>query len=125
MPYHLLADAVVVVHLMFVFFSVLGALLAIWWRKILWLHLPAAAWAAWIEFSGQICPLTPLENWLRREGGEAGYGIDFVGYYLLPILYPSGLSRKVQLVLGGVVIGVNILIYGTILLLRKDRGGQS
>lgn len=125
MPYHLLADLVVIIHLTFALFSVAGALLVIGWRKILYLHLPAAVWAAWIELSGRICPLTPLENWLRIKGGDAGYSGDFVGHYLLSILYPSGLTREVQFVLGGVVVGVNIIIYGYILFLRKGRGGKS
>ena len=125
MPYHLLADLVVIIHLTFALFSVAGALLVIGWRKILYLHLPAAVWAAWIEFSGKICPLTPLENWLRIKGGDAGYSGDFVGHYILSILYPSGLTREVQFILGGVVVGVNIIIYGYILFPRKGKGGKS
>lgn len=124
MLYPLLADLVVLIHLLFVLFAVLGALLVIWWRKVLWLHLPAAVWAAWIEFSGKICPLTPLENWLRRRGGGSGYAGDFVGHYLMPILYPSGLTRKVQFILGGVVIGVNLIIYGYVFFRRKSKGGK-
>lgn len=125
MPYHLLADLVVIIHLTFVLFSVAGALLVIGWRKIFYLHLPAAVWAAWIEFSGKICPLTPLEKWLRIKGGDAGYSGDFVGHYILSILYPSGLTREVQFILGGVVVGVNIIIYGYILFPRKGKGGKS
>ncbi|MEE9495324.1 MAG: DUF2784 domain-containing protein [Desulfobacterales bacterium] len=112
MAYDLIADLVVLIHLAFVLFAVLGALLVIWRHKVLWLHLPAAVWAAWIEFSGKICPLTPLENWLRMRGGGSAYAGDFVGHYLMPILYPSALTRKVQFILGGVVIGVNLIIYG-------------
>ncbi len=125
MPYHLLADLVAIIHLTFVLFSVAGALLVIGWRKIFYLHLPAAVWAAWIEFSGKICPLTPLEKWLRIKGGDAGYSGDFVGHYILSILYPSGLTREVQFILGGVVVGLNIIIYGYILFPRKGRGGKS
>ncbi len=125
MPYHLLADLVVIIHLTFVLFSVAGAWLVLGWRKILYLHLPAAVWAAWIEFSGKICPLTPLEKWLRIKGGDAGYSGDFVGHYILSILYPSGLTREVQFILGGVVVGLNIIIYGYILFPRKGRGGKS
>ena len=125
MPYHLLADLVVIIHLTFALFSVAGALLVIGWRKIFYLHLPAAVWAAWIEFSGKICPLTPLEKWLRIKGGDAGYSGDFVGHYILSILYPSGLTREVQFILGGVVVGVNIIIYGYILFPRKGKGGKS
>ena len=124
MPYPLFADLVVLIHLAFVLFAVLGALLVVWRRKILWLHIPAAVWAAWIEFSGKICPLTPLETWLRMRGGRSGYAGDFVGHYLLPVLYPSGLTRKVQFILGGIVIGVNLIIYGYILFNRKPEGGK-
>jgi hypothetical protein len=118
-PYPLFADLVVLIHLAFVLFAVLGALLIIRWRKVLWLHLPAAVWAAWIEFSGKICPLTPLENWLRMQGGGSGYAGGFVGHYLMPILYPSGLTPKVQFILGGVVIGVNLIIYGYVFFHKK------
>ena len=124
MTYVLLADLVVLVHFLFVLFAVLGALLIIRWRKVLWLHLPAAVWAAWIEFSGKICPLTPLENWLRMKGGGSGYAGDFVGHYLMPILYPSGLTRKVQFILGGVVIGVNLIIYGYVFFISRKKGGK-
>ena len=124
MAYNLLADVVVLIHLAFVLFAVLGALLVIWQRKVLWLHLPAAVWAAWIEFSGKICPLAPLENWLRKRGGGSGYTGDFVEHYLMPILYPSGLTRKVQFILGGIVIGVNLIIYGYVFFTRKPKGGK-
>jgi hypothetical protein len=124
MAYNLLADVVVLIHLAFVLFAVLGALLIIRWRKVLWLHLPAAVWAAWIEFSGKICPLTPLENWLRMQGGGSGYAGGFVGHYLMPILYPSGLTPKVQFILGGVVIGVNLIIYGYVFFTRRPIGGK-
>lgn len=112
MPYHLLADLVVLLHLAFVLFVVLGALLVLKWPRAMWLHLPAAAWGTFIEFSGWICPLTPLENWLRARGGGQRYDGDFLVRYLLPILYPTGLTREVQIVLGIVVVVVNGLIYG-------------
>ncbi len=117
--YLLFADLVVVIHFGFVLFSVFGALLLIRWRKIIWLHLPAAAWASWIEFSGRICPLTPLENWLRLKGGEYAYSGDFVGHYLLPLLYPQNLTRKTQITLGAIVAGMNIAIYGYVFFLRR------
>lgn len=117
--YLLFADLVVVIHFVFVLFSVFGALLLIRWRKIIWLHLPAAAWASWIEFSGRICPLTPLENWLRLKGGEYAYSGDFVGHYLLPLLYPQNLTRKTQITLGAIVAGMNIAIYGYVFFLRR------
>jgi hypothetical protein len=81
-------------------------------------------WAAWIEFSGKIGPLTPLENWLRMRGGGSGYAGGFVGHYLMPILYPSGLTRKVQFILGGAVIAVNLIIYGYIFFIRRLKGGK-
>jgi hypothetical protein len=117
--YLLLADLVVFIHFVFVLFSVFGALLLIRWRKIIRLHLPAAAWAVWIEFSGRICPLTPLENWLRLKGGEYGYSGDFVEHYLLPLLYPSNLTREIQIILGAIVAGMNMAIYGYVFFFRR------
>ena len=115
MAYNLLADLVVLIHFLFVLFSLLGALLVIRWRKIMWLHLPAAFWAAAVEFSGKICPLTPLENWLRIQGGGEAYSGDFIGQYLLRLLYPSGLTRDVQIILGAIVVVINIGIYAYLL----------
>jgi hypothetical protein len=125
MAYDLLADLVAIIHLLFAMFSLLGALLAIRWRKMMFLHLPAAAWAAGIEFTGWICPLTPLENWLRIRGGGAGYVGDFIGQYVLRVLYPAELTRGIQMVLGTAVLGVNIGIYGYLIYLRKSKGGNS
>ena len=121
MPYRFLADATVVLHLVFVLFVVLGGLLVLRWRWIAWLHLPAMGWGAWIEFAGWICPLTPLENWLRLRGGEAAYAGSFVDEYLLPVLYPSALSREVQWVLGGLVLAINAAVYLGVL--RRRRSG--
>jgi len=107
----ILADALVIVHLLFVAFVVAGGFLLARWPKLLWLHLPAAAWGAFIEFTGGMCPLTPLENHLRFLGGGRAYSGDFVERYLLPILYPENLTLPVQQVLGGVVVGVNLVAY--------------
>jgi hypothetical protein len=107
----ILADALVVVHLLFVAFVVAGGFLLVRWPKLVWLHLPAAAWGAFIEFTGGICPLTPLENQMRVLGGGSAYSEDFVVRYLLPILYPENLTVPLQQVLGGVVVGVNLLAY--------------
>lgn len=123
MSYGLLGDAVVVVHGLFIVFAVLGGLLVLWRPWIAWLHVPAMAWAAYIEFAGGICPLTPLENHYRRLGGEAGYKGGFIEHYITPVIYPEGLTREIQIVLGIVVIGVNLLVYG--LLLRKLRRGHA
>lgn len=105
------ADALVVVHLLFVAFVVLGGFLLVRWSRLIWLHLPAAVWGAYIEFSGGICPLTPLENRLRVRGGESAYAGDFVEHYLLPVLYPAFLDTSLQTVLGGVVVAVNLVAY--------------
>jgi len=114
MPYGLLAEAVVLLHFGFVLFVVFGGLLALRWRRVMWLHLPAAVWGALIEFAGWICPLTPLEHWLRREGGLAGYQGGFVEHYILPVLYPHSLNREVQLVLGAFVVIINLAVYGLV-----------
>ena len=112
MLYGLLADFVVVLHLAFVVFVLLGGLLALKWPWIARLHLPAAAWGAIVEFSGWLCPLTPLENWLREQAGQQTYRTDFLDRYLLPILYPDGLTREMQFVLGSIVLLVNGTVYG-------------
>ena len=111
-----LADLVVVVHAGFVVFVVLGGLLAVRWPKVAWLHLPAVAWGALVELAGWGCPLTPLEQHLRGLAYEGG----FVERWCLPILYPDGLTRPVQVVLGILVLSVNLLVYG--LVLRRARG---
>ena len=112
MPYGIFADIVLLVHLAFVIFAVLGAILILWRRWIVCLHIPAFLWAIWIEVSGGICPLTPLENWLRIKGGRGAYEGDFVAAYLMPILYPAGLTHKIQIILAMMVIGINVAIYG-------------
>ena len=109
--YPLLADLVLIVHLAFVVFVLCGGLLVLRWRWIGWLHLPAAAWGAVVEFTGWICPLTPLENWLRVQGGEVSDEHDFTVRYLLPILYPEDLTRGLQLLLGTVVVVLNAAVY--------------
>lgn len=119
MLWGVLADAVLVLHLGFLVFVVLGGLLVLRRPWVAWLHLPAAAWGAWIEFAGSVCPLTPLENHLRRAGGEAGYTGGFIDHYLVPVLYPPGLTRTHQIVLGCGVLIVNGVAY--LLVLRRRR----
>ncbi len=114
MTYRIAADLVVLTHFMFVLFVVFGALLALRWPRVILLHLPAAVWGALIEFQGWICPLTPLENRLRSLGGQAGYAGGFVEHYLLPLLYPAGLTRTVQLTLAAAVVAVNGLLYALV-----------
>jgi hypothetical protein len=105
---------VLVVHLGFVLFVVLGGLLVLRWPGLAWLHVPAAAWGALIEFTGGICPLTPLEQRLRRLGGEAGYSGEFIDHYVRTLLYPDGLTRATQFALGAGVLLVNVTIYGVL-----------
>jgi hypothetical protein len=121
MLYRILADMVVGVHALFVAFVVVGGLLALRWPWVVAVHLPAAVWGALIEFQGWVCPLTPLEKSLRAAAGEAGYQGGFIEHYLLPVLYPAGLTRGVQLVLGTLVIVVNLVIYGVLLRRRTAR----
>jgi hypothetical protein len=111
MLFQVLADAVVVLHLSFILFAVLGGLLVLRWHRVIWAHLPAAAWGAAVELFGWICPLTPLENQLRRAGGAADYSGGFVERYLVPIVYPAELTREVQVALGCAVVGINAVIY--------------
>lgn len=120
MLYRLLADLVVLVHAIFVLFVVLGGLLAFRWRRAALLHIPAALWGGWIEISGSICPLTPLENWLRELSGSRGYSGGFIEHYLLPVLYPPDLTRTVQYALAAVVVVVNLLVYARVW--REKRG---
>lgn len=108
----LLAGLVVLVHFAFVVFAASGALLALRWTRLPWVHVPAVVWAAYIELSGGICPLTPLENDLRARAGLHSYSGDFVAQYLFPVLYPDGLTREAQVVIGGVVLVVNLALYG-------------
>lgn len=121
MPYELLADSVVGLHFTFVLFVVLGGLLVLRWRRVAYLHIPAAVWGAAIEFAGWICPLTPLENWLRRQAGSAGYSGGFIEQYILPTLYPSALGRDIQVLMGFLVIAANLTIYAYVF---RRRAGQ-
>jgi hypothetical protein len=118
--YRILADLVVGLHFAFVVFVVAGGLLVLRWPKLAYLHIPVAVYGAAIEFVGWICPLTPLENSLRRQAGEAGYSTGFLEHYLLPVLYPSALTRDIQLLLGAAVIGINLFIY--VYVFRRSRG---
>ena len=106
-----LADAVLVLHLGFILFVALGGVLVARWPRLVWAHLPAALWGVAIELAGGRCPLTPLENHLRRLAGESGYEETFVEHYLLPWIYPAGLTRGVQLALAGAIVIVNLATY--------------
>ena len=112
MLYRTAADAVLLLHLAFIVFVVLGAALAARWRWVVWLHAPAAAWGVFVELTGRLCPLTDVENAFRQRAGQAGYAGDFLEHYLLAIVYPEGLTREAQFVLAGVVLLVNAALYG-------------
>ncbi len=111
MLYQALADVVALTHLAFIVFALLGGLLALRWRWIPWVHLPAACWGVAVEFFGWFCPLTPIENALHRASGAAGYLGGFIERHLGPIIYPAELTREFQLFLAGVLIGVNVAVY--------------
>ena len=115
------ADGVLLVHLAFVLFVLLGGLLVLRWPSLAWLHLPAVVWGALIELTGWICPLTPLELAFRRAAGDAVYPGDFIEHYVVALLYPEGLTRGTQLLFGLLVLALNALIYGV--LLHRMRGG--
>jgi hypothetical protein len=115
MLFRFAADLTLVLHLGFILFVVAGAALVIRWPWLVWLHVPAAVWGAWIEISGGICPLTTLENHCRLRAGEEGYAASFVEHYLIPVVYPGGLTRAVQLALAAVVILVNVALYSYVL----------
>lgn len=115
----LAADATLLLHLAFIAFALFGALLALRWRWIPFVQLPAAAWGAFVEFTGRLCPLTELENHFRALAGQGGYSESFVERYLLPVIYPAGLTRNVQLVLAAVVLAINAGIYGYLLWRRR------
>ncbi len=124
MIYKLLADIVFLVHLGFVLFVIFGAIAV--WRipKLAWLHIPAVAWGALIEFAGWICPLTPWENSLRQLAGEQGYAGGFVEYYLVPIVYPAGLTREIQIVLGVLVLLINGIAYAAVVYRLRQRAAR-
>jgi len=121
MAFRLLADITVVVHLAFVVFVLFGGLLVVRRPRVAWLHVPAVAWAAWVEFAGWLCPLTPLENWLRTQSGAVAYSSSFIEHYLLPLLYPASLSRELQFLLGSMVLLVNAVLYVVVLRRRTRR----
>ena len=121
MPYRLLADLVLILHAAFVAFVMLGALLVLRRPRVAWVHVPVALWGAGIEFLGGICPLTPLENHWRQLAGELGYPGGFVEHYVVAVLYPDGLTRRVQVVLGVLVLAVNVAIYAWLLWRLRSR----
>ncbi len=115
MLYRLLADLVVLAHFAFALFSVFGGFCVLKWRRVAWIHVPVALWAVTIEFTGWGCPLTPLEDWLRVKSGATGYNLGLVEHYILPLIYPSPLTRGLQIVLGAIVLSLNAVLYAWVL----------
>lgn len=113
--YRFFADLVLVVHLLFIVFVLAGGLLLLRWPRMVWLHLPATIWTVFVEWTGRVCPLTPLENYFRALAGGDVYHGDFIERYLLPLIYPVALTPLMQMVLAGVVIVINLIVYLIIL----------
>jgi len=125
MIYRVAADVLVAVHLLFVLFVVFGGLLVLRRPRVAWFHLPAALWGVLIEFTGCICPLTPLEKALRQAGAEEIYGGGFIGHYITPVLYPAGLDTRARIVLGTLLLALNLFVYGRVLIQRRARNSRS
>ncbi len=123
MGYRITADLLLIAHLLFIVFALLGGLLILWRRWWLALHLPAIGWVILLESNGWICPLTPWENQLRRLAGEGGYDGGFIEHYLIPLIYPAGLTHQVQLLLAAIALLINLLIYGGVIyiLIRRAK----
>ena len=120
-----LADLVLLAHAAFILFAAAGALLLRRFPRVAWLHLPAVAWGVAIEWSGGVCPLTPLEVWLRRRAGTTGYGGDFIEHYVTAVIYPAGLTRGMQVALGGGLLLLNVFLYRRAWSVRPGRAGRA
>jgi hypothetical protein len=119
MTHLVFADLIVIIHFGFILFVIFGGFLALRWRNLIWLHLPAAIWGVLIELFGWICPLTYYENSLRSSGGGSYTG-GFLEHYLIPMIYPSALTREIQIGLGVILVLLNLLIYRKLYLKRND-----
>ncbi|MGR5519997.1 DUF2784 domain-containing protein [Vibrio sp. PNB22_4_2] len=124
MIYRMLADLVVILHLLFIIFALIGGVLVLWRSYMLFIHIPAALWVTVISFKGWICPLTPLENQLRQAAGDEGYPGGFVEHYIIPIIYPVELRFDVQVLLGIAALGINIVIYALVYYRYKLNQGR-
>ena len=125
MSYRLLADMLVVFHLAVVAFVICGATLVVWRKWIAWIHLPVVAWVIFAECFQVLCPLTYLENWLRDRGGAGSYRGDFVAHYIMPVLYPNGLTARIQLMFGVMVFAINATLYACAFSRRRGARAQS
>lgn len=121
-PFYLwLSNLIVIIHFLYIVFVLLGALLVLRWPRMIWLHLPAVVWGVLVEFMGWYCPLTPWENQLRRMAGREVYEGDFIGEYLLPLIYPVNLTREMQYLFAAIVILINVVSYYFILYRHNNR----
>ena len=121
MGYRLAADAMMVAHLLYIIFVVVGGLVALRVRWVLWLHVPAVAWAIYVQYFGRLCPLTNWEKGLRERAGDAGYEGGFIDHYLMPLIYPPDMPAAMPLVLGTAVVVINVAIYGWLIVLARRR----
>ena len=119
---HYAADLVVLIHFCFILFVIFGGFLVIKGRKLIWLHLPAAVWGALIEFFGWVCPLTVVENRLRQANDGGTYSTGFIEHYIIPLIYPAGLTPDIQLILGTIVVVVNFFAYILVFKKMKNHG---
>lgn len=117
--YTVLSDVVVLIHLAFIGFVLVGGVIAAVWPKIIWAHIPCMCWGILVELTGGLCPLTPLEVLLRQRSGQAAYSGDFVIHYIEPLIYPQNLTRELQIVFGTAVIVINLVVYSSLFLARK------
>lgn len=124
MFYRIAADLVLMTHFAFIVLVVGGGLIVYRYTWFVWIHVPAAVWGAVVELTGKLCPLTILENSLRVRAGQEGYSVSFVEQYILPVIYPTGLTREIQLILGGLVIAINLIIYAAIVWRKRGRRGD-
>ena len=111
MFYNLAATAIALTHLLFILFVLFGGFLVLKWPKLMWVHLPAAVWGVMIEFGGWWCPLTKWENHFLAAAGRAGYSGGFVGHYIMPLIYPPGLTRGMEIAIGLIVLAINLGVY--------------
>ena len=121
MIYRVAADFVLVTHFAFIVLVVAGGIIVFRYSWFVWIHIPAACWGAFVELTGRICPLTTIENFLRVRAGQEGYVDSFIQHYILPVIYPAGLTRNIQLILAGLVITVNVIIYTAVFLCKRTR----
>ena len=119
MVYRVLADLILVTHFAFALFTVLGGVLVLRRRRLLWVHLASLLWGVVIQWANWTCPLTPLESRLRQAGGETGYRGGFIEYYVSMILYPESLTVELRYLLGAALIAVNLVVYGYAFLRRR------